>query len=347
MLRGRAGTLLLVIAALLLGAVFIAISGGDLPSASGAVMRGSFGSRYAIASGTLLRSVPLILCGLAVAWAFSAGVFNIGVEGQFFVGAAAATAVALELPGGPLSLLLALLAGSLAGALWAGVAAFLRRRFGVLEVISTIMLNFLAVQLVSWLVHGPLGDPRGIYPQSPTLPRGTWLPVILSGTRLHLGFVLALVACGVAWFVLRNTAAGFRLRLVGVSPTAAQIAGKVNADAVAMRAFLVSGAIGGFAGAIEVTGVTYALYESISPGYGYTAIAVAMLANLSPAGVIVSGIGFGALEAGAAAMQRDAGVPAVIASVVEATIILILAAVYARRRLSFSAPVANQAATSI
>jgi len=344
MLRGGRLTALLVLAALLMAGAFVALSGGDLSSAGAAFLRGSFGSRYAIASGTLVRSVPLIVCGLAVAWAFSAGVFNIGVEGQFLVGAAAATAVALHAPAGGISLVLALLAGAIAGGAWAGVAAILRRRFGVLEVISTIMLNFLAVQLVSYLVHGPLGDPRGIYPQSPTIPRATWLPVLLAGTRLHLGFIFALLACAAGWFVLKNTAAGFRIRLVGASPTAARVAGKVNADSVAMRAFLVSGAIGGLAGAIEVTGVTYALYESISPGYGYTAIAVAMLANLSPAGVVVSGIGFGALEAGAAAMQRDAGVPSVIASVVEATIILLLAAAYARRP-GWSAAASTQAST--
>jgi ABC-type uncharacterized transport system permease subunit len=286
----------------------------------------------ALVAATLVRSVPLIICGLAIAWAFTAGVFNIGVEGQFLVGASAATAIALAFhDGGTFPLGLALIGGAIAGALWAGIAAVLRRKFGVLEVISTIMLNFLAAQLVGWLVHGPLGDPKGIYPQSPTIPRATWLPLLASGTRIHLGLVLALLSCIGGWYVIRHTAAGFRLRLVGASPTAARIAGQVHVDAVTTRAFLVSGAIAGFAGAIEVTGVTYALYESISPGYGYTAIAVALLANLHPLGVIASGVGFGALEAGAAALQRDAGIPAVIASAIEAMIILVLAAVYARR----------------
>jgi ABC-type uncharacterized transport system permease subunit len=148
----------------------------------------------------------------------------------------------------------------------------------------------------------------------------------LGGSRLHAGFIIALAACAVAWFVRSKLAAGFRLRLVGANPTAAWIAGGVRVNRVTVSAFLVSGAIAGAAGAIEVSGVTYALYESISPGYGYTAIAVALLANLNPAGVIASGIGFGALEAGAASMQRDAGVPAVIVSVIEAMLILFLAA---------------------
>jgi simple sugar transport system permease protein len=258
-------------------------------------------------------------------------VFNIGVEGQFLVGASAATAVALQLPRfGLLTPLLAMIAGSVAGAAWASIAAWLRVRFSVLEVISTIMLNFVAIQLVAYLVHGPLGDPAGIYPQSPSLATETWLPRIIPGSRLHAGFAIAVATALGAWFVMRHMAAGFRLRSVGANPAAAWISGGVDVRSVTVSAFLVSGGIAGLAGAIEVTGVTYALYESISPGYGYTAIAVALLANLNPAGVLASGIGFGALEAGAASMQRDAGVPSVIVWVIEALLILLLAALQIR-----------------
>ena len=320
-----------VLVVLTAGALFLAASGIDVGSASRAFVTGAFGSSYAVFSATLVRSVPLILTGLAVAWAFTAGVFNIGVEGQFLVGASAATAVALQLPRwGLLTALLAMAAGALAGAAWASIAAWLRVRFSVLEVISTIMLNFVAIQLVAYLVHGPLGDPAGIYPQSPSLAQGIWLPRIIPGSRLHAGFAIAIAASLAAWFALRHLASGFRLRLVGANPEAAWIAGGVNVRRVTVAAFLVSGGIAGLAGAIEVTGVTYALYESISPGYGYTAIAVALLANLNPVGVLASGIGFGALEAGAASMQRDAGVPSVIVWVVEAILILLLAALQIR-----------------
>jgi simple sugar transport system permease protein len=320
-----------VVAVVILATLFLSLSRVEVGSAGRAFVSGAFGSRYAVFSATLVRSVPLILTGLSVAWAFSAGVFNIGVEGQFLVGASAATAVALRFPSlGLLTSVLAMLAGVIAGAAWASIAAWLRVRFAVLEVISTIMLNFVAIQLVAFLVHGPLGDPAGIYPQSPSLSTSTWLPRIIPGTRLHAGFAIAVLACLGAWFVMRHMAAGFRLRLVGANPDAAWISGGVNVNRVTVAAFLVSGGIAGLAGAIEVTGVTYALYESISPGYGYTAIAVALLANLNPAGVLASGIGFGALEAGAASMQRDAGVPAVIVWVVEALIILLLAALLIR-----------------
>jgi general nucleoside transport system permease protein len=323
-----------ILFAVLVGtALFLAASGTDLGAASRAMVAGSIGSSYAIFSATLVRAVPLILTGLAVAWAFNAGVFNIGVEGQFLVGAATATAVALHGPRfGLFTALLAIVAGALAGAAWAAVAAWLRVKFAVLEVISTIMLNFVALQLVAFLVHGPLGDPNGIYPQSPSIDASMWLPRIIPGTRLHAGFAIAVVSCVIAWFVRAHMAAGFRLRLVGANPSAAWISGGVSVNRVTVAAFLASGAIAGVAGAVEVTGVTYALYESISPGYGYTAIAIALLANLNPAGVIVSGIGFGALEAGAAAMQRDAGVPAAIVAVIEAMVILLLAASQLRSR---------------
>lgn len=317
----------------------------DLAHALAAFWRGSLGSEYAIVSATLVRATPLILTGLAVAIAFRAGVLNIGAEGQFLAGATAATVCAgaaaawaatapsamawplarwVGLPG-------ALAAGAIAGGAWAGVAAWLRRRFGVLEVISTIMLNFLAVEAVAYLVRGPLQEPLHVYPQTPTLPAGLHLPMLVSGSRLHIGFALAVVAATVAWWTMQTRASGFRIRVAGANAFAAASAGLIDVPAVTTRAFLVSGAIAGLAGAVEVTGVTYALYENISPGYGYTAIAVALLANLNPLAVIASGVFFGALEAGAAAMQRDAGVPSAVVSVAEATIILAILALGAAR----------------
>ena len=293
-----------------------------------ALLAGAFGSWYAFGSGTLVRSTPLILTGLAVAIAFRAGVFNIGAEGQFLMGAVAQATIALTLHSLPAFLLLplALAGGMAAGAAWAWIAAVLRTRFHVLEVISTIMLNFVALYLVSYLVRGPLQEPTHIYPQTSSIVDAARLPRFGSTTRLHLGFAIAVVACVAAWWVIRNTAAGFRLRAVGANPFAARSAGLIDTEKTTTRAFLVSGALAGLAGAIEVAGVTFALYENISPGYGFTAIAVALLARLQPAGVIITGIAFGALEAGAAAMQRDAGVPSVVVSVVEAMIILALVA---------------------
>jgi simple sugar transport system permease protein len=294
-----------------------------------ALFSGAFGSWYAFGSGTLVRATPLILTGLAVAIAFRAGVFNIGAEGQFIAGAAAAAATALGLDAQPGLVIIpaALIAGVIAGSFWAWIAAVLRTRFHVLEVISTIMLNFVAANLVSYLVRGPLQEPTHIYPQTSSFSAAAHLPRFGATTRLHVGFAIAIIACGVAWLVIEKTAAGFRLRATGANPRAAWSAGLVDTTRVTTQAFLASGGIAGLAGAIEVTGVTYALYENISPGYGYTAIAVALLARLNPLGVILTGILFGALEAGATAMQRDAGVPSVTVAVIEAAIILVLVAV--------------------
>ncbi|HEY4130203.1 MAG TPA: ABC transporter permease [Gemmatimonadaceae bacterium] len=300
-----------------------------------ALFFGAFGSWYAFASGTLVRATPLILTGLSIAIAFRAGVFNIGAEGQFLVGAAAATTVALECSSLPAIVLIPalLVAGIAAGAIWAWVAAILRERFRVLEVISTIMLNFVALYLVSYLVRGPIQEPTHVYPQTSPIAQAAQLPRFGSTTRLHIGFAIAVIACSIAWWAMTYTAAGFRLRAVGANPRAAKSAGQIDVSRVTMRAFLLSGAFAGLAGAIEVSGVTYALYENISPGYGYTAIAVALLARLNPAAVILTGILFGGLEAGASAMQRDAGVPSVIVSVAEALIVLALVA-FERARVS-------------
>ena len=290
-----------------------------------ALWDGAFGSSYAIWSATLVRSAPLLLLGLGVALAFRAGVLNIGAEGQFLMGAISATAVA-QLVGGVWPSLVMIpsmaLVGAVAGAGWAGIAAWLRQRFGVLEVISTIMLNFIALASISWMVRGPLQEPTRIYPQSAEIPAAAQWPFLIPGQRLHLGFLLGLLLCAIAWVVLTRTAIGFRIRAVGASPSAATSAGEIDVGRTVMRVFLVSGGCAGLAGAAEVGGVTWALYEGISPGYGYTAIAVALLARLHPGWIVVSAIFFGALEAGASAMQRDAGVPSVVVQVIVAVIIL-------------------------
>lgn len=326
-------------------ATVLAVSGFDVVASFAALWRGAAGSSYAVFSATLVRATPLILAGLAVTLAFKGGILNIGAEGQLLAGAALATAVSLTLGArhGAWALPVALVAAAAAGGAWALVPAWLRQRFGVLEVISTIMMNFVALYGVGYLVRGPLQEPTRAYPQSASLPEATHLPLLLPGTRLHVGFALAVAAAALAWYVVRETAAGFRLRVVGSNPRAAASAARLDVPAVRMRVFLLSGALAGLAGGVEVTGVTYALYENLSPGYGYTAIAVALLAGLHPGLVLVSGIFLGALEAGAAAMQREAGVPLVLVSVVQA--LIILAIVGARAVLDRRAPRAAEVGT--
>jgi ABC-type uncharacterized transport system permease subunit len=334
LVRSQAGASMAAALLALVVVALVVIAGGyDISHAVSAMWSGSVGSSYSFFSGTLLRATPLIIVGLAVAVAFKAGVLNIGAEGQLLAGAAATVATGLATAAWPgwLAVPLELSAGMAAGAAWAGIAAVLRRRFGVLEVISTLMLNFVALYAVSYLVRGPLQEPTHTYPETLRLAESARLPVIIAGQRLHFGFLAAVGLAVVTWWFIRSTASGFRVRVVGAGAAAAASAGRVNVERVIFDAFLASGALAGLGGAVQATGVTYKLFEDFSPGYGYTAIAVALLARLNPLAVIVAGVFFGALEAGGAGMQRDAGVPAGFVSVIEALVVLgVLAADRAR-----------------
>jgi simple sugar transport system permease protein len=322
-------------------AVVLSAGGHAAGSALGALARGAAGSPEAFLSVTLVRATPLILLGLAVAIAFQAGVLNIGADGQFLAGATAAFVMGLlgrTWP--PAAVVIAVLAaGAAGGAAWAALPAALKRRFGTLEVLSTLLLNFVAALGVSYLVRGPLQEPTRVNPMTVSLDDAARLPMVVPGTRLHLGVALALAAAAALWWVLRSTAAGFRVRAVGAGAAAAESAGRVNAARVATACLLASGALAGLAGAGEVAGRTYALFENLSPGWGYTAIAVALLARLHPIGVVGTGLFFGALDAGAAAMQRDAGVSAEFVSIVVALVVLgVLAVEHAGTRAADPAP---------
>jgi simple sugar transport system permease protein len=332
---------LAVVLGLAVLAAGLQLAGYDAAAALTALWEGAFGSWYAITSATLVRSVPLIVIGLGIAVAFRGGALNIGAEGQFYAGAIGATWVGLHVAGRvPVIAVPAVLAaGVLAGAAWVAVPVWLRHRFGVLEVISTLLLNFVAESLVSLMVQGPLQEAQHIYPQSDPIVQAARLP-LLPGTRLHAGLALALVAALALWFVFSRTLWGFRLRAVGAGPRAAEISGRIDARRMGAVALLISGALAGLAGGIEVSGVSYALFQNLSPGYGFTGIAVALLARLHPAGVVAAGLLFGALEAGAGAMQRDAGVPAVAVYVVEAVVIVVVLLAEAATRRSVTSRVA-------
>ncbi len=303
---------------------FLAVAGYDVAAALSALWRGALGSRYAILSATLVRSTPLLLLGLAFALGARAGAFNIGMEGQFAVGAIAATWVGLavgHLPP-PIAIAAVLLSGSLAGLLWMVVPVVLRSRFGVTEVISTLLLNFVAEAAVSWAVAGPLQEASGTYPQSDPIAVAARLPRLVTDSRVHLGLVLAVLVAGALAVVFRRSRIGFALRAAGAGPEAARVSGRAPITRLIVLALLGSGALAGLGGAVEVSGVSYALYQRLSPGYGFTAIAVALLGRLRPMAIVAAALLFGALEAGAGAMQREAGVPAVAVMVVEAVVIL-------------------------
>lgn len=320
--RGLVTSFALAAAVILLLAVALVLAGYDVSVAMRAMVSGAIGSPAVFASSTLVRATPLLITGLAVALAFRAGLLNLGGDGQLQAGGAVAATIGLAMAQATpwVVIPIMLVGGAIGGLVVALLPAWLRQR-GVLEVITTIMMNFVVLYVVGYLVRGPLQEPTGIYPQSPSLSPFLRLPFVVPGTRLHLGFPLAVAGAVALWWFLRSTAAGFRVRVAGASPAAAQVAGQVDVRRLTWRVFLASGAIAGVAGAVEVSGVTLALYDS-APGYGFTAIAVALLAGLHPLGVTVSAVFLGGLAAGAAAMQREAGVPAVLVSVLEALVIL-------------------------
>jgi len=335
-LRAAARPLAVAAAALLAVGLALAILGYPPGAALVALLRGSLGSAAAWTQ-TLLKAAPLLLTGLAVALCFRCGVWNIGAEGQLLAGALVATAVATRLwPEAPAGWLLpaTLGAAAAAGALFGAAAGALRAWRGVSEVLSTILLNFVAIQLVALAVLGPLQEAAGAYPKSDPFPEAALLPAV---GRLHAGVPAALLAAVAVQALLFRTAWGFRLRAVGFAPRAARFAG-IAPERQALGALALGGALAGLAGAGEVAGVTGQLYQGLSPGIGYTAIPVALLARLQPLGVIPAALFFGALEAGAGSMQRAAGVPAVATQVVQGLVILFSLGLAAARRPRAPAP---------
>ena len=303
---------------------FLSVAGFEVRPALAALWHGAFGSWDAFTSATLVRATPLVLLGLAFTLASRAGALNIGMEGQFALGAIGATLAGLHLAGvsPAIALPVTLSAGMLGGALWMVVPVGLKLRFGVTEVISTLLLTFVADAVVSWCVTGPLREVTGVYPQSDPIAIAARLPRLIAGSRLHAGVLVTLAVSVVLAISFKYSVWGFRLRAVGAGATAARVSGGIRTDRVLAGALLWSGALAGLGGAMEVSGVSYALYQNLSPGYGFTAIAVALLGRLQPLAVVAAGLLFGALEAGAGAMQRDAGIPAVAVQVVEAVVIL-------------------------
>lgn len=332
-------TLLALTGALLLGALLLATLGVSPWQAYGIMVTGALGSGAGLAQ-TATRMIPLVLVGLGIIVAFQARIFNIGAEGQMTVGALAGTAVALTLPSapGPLLLPLVLAAGLTAGALWAGAAGFLKARFGVNEVLSTVMLNQVAVHLMQFLLSGPMLDPAEVaagtrIAQSASLPPQVWLPRLVPRTTLHAGFLaLPLLAAGV-YLLLRRTSLGFELRAVGKSPPAARYAG-MQVGSRLVLAMLLSGALAGLAGIVEVTGLHHRSMEGMTGNAGFAGIVAALLGRLDPRWLLPAAGLFAVLLVGAEKMQRSLQVPSSLAVALQGLILcfLVSAEAWERRR---------------
>ncbi|NMD26819.1 MAG: ABC transporter permease, partial [Chloroflexi bacterium] len=278
---------------------------------------------------SLVQSTPYIFTGLAVAVGFRSGLFNIGVEGQLFIGAAAATYVGYAITGLPgiIHMPLALLAGALGGAFWAFIPGFLKAKTGGHEVINTIMMNWIAFRLTEWLLSGPMSRPgSGGMPLSPLIQKSAEIPQFFQAPiRFHLGFIIALAVAWLINWLLFKTTWGLNLRTVGTNPRAAKYAGLSTTKSI-ITAMLISGALAGTAGAVQILAVNRSMALGLSSGYGFDSIALALIGNNTPLGVILASLLFGTLRNGATRMMVVSAIPIDIVDVIQAIILMFVAA---------------------
>jgi len=314
-----------IIVALLLGGVVIALVGGDPIATYWHIGKAAFGN-LGVFSDTLVMATPLIFVGLACSLAFRMKLWNIGAEGQFYMGALGASAVILsglvpESTPRPLTLFVMAIAGLLSGAAWGFLPGFLKARLKVNEIITTLMLNYIAIALVNFFVFAVWSE--GGFQMSKTFPRTAWFPRLsdlsqqfpaLRGLTTHLGLGLAILAVGVVWYILYRSRWGYEIRLLGDNPRAAEYAG-INIVSNTVLVMMTSGALAGLAGMSEIAGVVHRLQTSISPGFGFTGIIIAWLAKLNPVAVIIVSILFGGLILAGREIQ-PAGVPRLIQGII-------------------------------
>jgi simple sugar transport system permease protein len=324
---------LAILTAIVVGGVIIAIVRGDPIRAYIGLIQGSFGSAKAL-SETAVWATPYIFGGLAVTLAFKGGLFNIGAEGQLALGATISALVGYALPewlGFKLPLIvhlpLAVLVGMAAGALWAAVVGFLKAYTGAHEVINSIMMNYIALNTVSFLLNGPMKDrdPNNVIARTPLIAESARIPAIFEGLRIHWGFIFALLVAYLVWWLLNKTTLGFEIRTVGANPDAAKYAG-INVKRIVITTMAISGMLAGLAGTIEVTGLNYRHELGFSQGYGFDAIAIALLGKSHPLGVVLAAILFAAMRNGATRMQFLTQMPVDLISMLQAFILLFVAA---------------------
>jgi simple sugar transport system permease protein len=340
---------LAVISGLIIGAIIIAVSGASVADAYGALFKGSFGSLTELIAGiksytstgdqtallkaiypfteSLVAATPYILAGLSVAIGFRCGLFNIGAEGQLLIGSLCSVFVGYSVKGLPafIHLPLALLAGAAGGAVWGMIPGYLKARFGAHEVVNTIMMNWIAFRLSDWLLSGPMKS-SGFRPVTPNVLATAELPRFFAAPlRFNWGFVIALVvAYGVYWFLFKTTL-GFEIRSVGANPDSAKYAG-MNIVRNFVFVMALAGGLAGLAGATQVLGVDHWVGQGFSAGYGFDAIALALLGKSHPFGVVLAALLFGFLRSGATDMQSMAGIPIDIISMIQGLIIVFIAA---------------------
>jgi simple sugar transport system permease protein len=314
-----------VLAALLIGSLLI-VSGGSNPlDAYVALFHGAFFEYYGIGN-TLVKMSPLILAGLAVALPLRAGLFNIGVEGQIYMGALFATIASLYLPEmpGAIHIMVASVAGMIGGGLWALFPALLRAYYGVNEIIVTLLLNYVAINIVSYAVSGPMLAQGAPYPYSNEIPERLFLPLIMARTDAHLGVVIGLVIAVAMFFVFRNSTLGFSLATVGRNPHAARYAG-MSVKRHIVLSMVIAGAIAGLAGTYEVLGFRYRLFHLFSPSYGFDGVIITFLAGGHPLLVVIAATFLAGLRSGAGIMQRAVGIDVTVIEAIQGLVVIFVA----------------------
>lgn len=309
-----------VLAAFVVGAIFLTLTDRDPLEVYTAMFKGALGSQYGLAE-TVVKAIPLMLCALGISAAFRMQLWNIGAEGQFYMGAFAASYLPLTYPQLPMWLMLPGMAllGCIGGGLWGLVPAVLRARWKVNEIITTLMLNYVAILWVDLLVYGPWKDPKGFnFPLTAKFTAAAALPNF-GDSRIHVGLIIAVVLAAVFWVVFEKSRWGFEIKVIGASEQAARYAG-MNIRRNIYWVMLLSGAVCGLAGMAEVSGIVGRLQPNLSPGYGYTAIIVAWLSKLNPAAIILVSILFGALQVGGFFVQTM-GVPASVAAMLQGAVL--------------------------
>jgi simple sugar transport system permease protein len=313
-----------IVTTLILSAIPILLAGGHLWKSYYYLFYGALGTRFNLLE-TFVKASPLLLTGLAVAFAFRAKFWNIGAEGQLLAGALAATVLGVSLGGipGVLVLPVVMLGGFLAGGIWAAIPAILKTKLKVDDVVSTLLLNYVMIHIMGALLFGPLQQPGSSWPRSSAIIEAARYPILLTRSRFHLGILIALLAVLVIWFINKRTVFGYRSKAVGVNIRAAHFGG-INTTAVILWTAMVSGGLAGLAGVGELCALQYRLIMDISPGYGYSGIVIAMLGNLHPVGVLFSSLFFSVIIVGAHTMSRMTGVPTYIAEVIQGMALMIM-----------------------
>lgn len=317
--------LLSIIAALLVGSILIAIVGVNPLEAYKYMIIKPFTTKMGIGE-ILTKAIPLVIVGVGVAFAAIGGANNLGGEGQMWVGALGATIIATTGFGkslGWFGLPVGMLVGVIFGIIWGGFAGYMKAYYGSNELIVTLMLNYIAVQLVAYMVHGPLMEYGGVNPQSEAIAEVMRLPKLWRGTRAHYGLLIAVVCVLIYWFVKKYTRFGYNLRVVGKSPKAARFAGN-NIKFYQLIAMVIAGGFAGLAGSIEVFGVQYRLLEGIIGSMGITGMVVALIGRLNPAGIVASAVMMATLSAGAEKMQVAVGVPVTLVDILQGMIVLFI-----------------------